>query len=104
MVVKESVPLCAHPFRGICSLIIYCEYDDPVQVLHRVCQVGESLFTEMFFRNDSFFRFCETFSLPVHHHRYNNPRGSKWETWIQASCAKFHTLALEAIGGKPWIG
>jgi len=23
------------------------------------------------------------------------------ETWIQASCAKFHTLALEAISGKP---
>lgn len=51
--------------------------DDHVQILHRVCQVGESLFTEMFFRNDSFFRFCETFSLPVHHHRYNNPRGSQ---------------------------
>lgn len=84
MVVKESVPLCAHPFRGICSLIIYCEYDDHVQVLHKVCQVGESLFTDMFFRNDSFFRFCGTFSLSVHHHRYNNTRGSQ-HRWTPGS-------------------
>ncbi len=113
MVVKENVPLCAHQLKGICYFLcrvvslVYYECEDHDSVFHKVCQVGECLFAEMFLRNDSLFGFCGKFSLPIfHHRRYNNTRGRQYSGHLdqvetcKASCAKFHTLALETIGGK----